>query len=784
MRTRRRLGALLSAALLVGALPSGAAAAAPVAVDDPGPPCDNATSGGSFPIPEDWKGGSPAGFEGYFVFLDGLGCGLLENDTDADGDPLEFATIGEAMNGEVLQVDATSLAYDPDPDFSTPEGDWVSDTITYTATDGTDVSNEATLRIWVAPINDPPTFASGGDVTVAEDSGAYSDVWATTVRPGPDNESDQEVTFVVTDVDDDGLGLFAVDPTIAADGTLTFEPAPDAVGLAEVTVHLVDDGGLESYSGVSDEMVDPPDDTSDPVTFSIVVTGVDDPPVAVDDAATLAEDDPAQAIDVLANDTDADGGSPVVTGVGEATKGTAAVGADGQDVVYTPDADATGSDSFTYTVTGGSSATVDVTITPVPDDPVADDETLTIAEDGAAIAVPVLTGDTDPDGDALTIAAKTNGAKGTVSITGGGTGLTYRPNANLSGADTFTYTVSDGTGRTDTGTVSVTIAAVNDKPNAVNDTATVPAGAPATHIPVRANDQDVDGDALTIVSATNGAKGTVAITNAGTRVTYQPAAGAAGTDTFTYTISDGHGGTDPATVLVTILADTDPPAVGGLTVSLQPQVLTSGGTPPVTVDLAWSGSDGGRPRRGWYEPGEPPTFQLQLSVDGAAYGTVPLDSPVATAARVPLSLEEEHRLRLRALDAAGNASPYQSFPPLTPSLVQQTAAGISYTGGWSTSTNASMSGGSGRHTSSGTARATFTFTGRAVGWITTWTATSGRVEVWVDGVKAATLDPNVQTNQFRQVAFTSTWTTTDEHVVEIRPLGDGRVDVDGFVVLR
>ena len=141
--------------------------------------------GGSFPIPEDWKGGSPAGFESYFPFIGGLTCSPLTNDTDADDDPLTIASVTDGPHGHVIIIDPTSVAYAPDPDWSTPQGDWDSDTFTYTATDGTTESNTATMHIWLAPINDPPTFTPGPTVTVGEDSGPYSGAWATAYQPGP-----------------------------------------------------------------------------------------------------------------------------------------------------------------------------------------------------------------------------------------------------------------------------------------------------------------------------------------------------------------------------------------------------------------------------------------------------------------------------------------------------------------------------------------------------------------------------------------------------------------------
>ena len=102
-------------------------------------------------------------------------------------------------------------------------------------------------------------------------------------------------------------------------------------------------------------------------------------------------------------------------------------------------------------------------------------------EDSGANPIDVLANDTDPDaGDTLTITAVTQGANGAVAITGGGTGLTYTPNAGYVGTDTFTYTIADGNGGTDTATVTVTVTNVNDAPVAVDDTATVAEDSGAT----------------------------------------------------------------------------------------------------------------------------------------------------------------------------------------------------------------------------------------------------------------------------------------------------------------
>src|SRR5262249_58410298 len=124
----------------------------------------------------------------------------------------------------------------------------------------------------------------------------------------------------------------------------------------------------------------------------------------------------------------------------------------------------------TTTLKGGSSATVTMAVTCLDDGPVAVDDSATMVEDAAATAIDVLANDTDIDGGPKTITAKTNGAHGTVVITGGGSGLTYQPAANYCGPDSFTYTLNGGS----TATVTVTVTCVNDAPTAADKAASTP----------------------------------------------------------------------------------------------------------------------------------------------------------------------------------------------------------------------------------------------------------------------------------------------------------------------
>jgi len=179
--------------------------------------------------------------------------------------------------------------------------------------------------------------------------------------------------------------------------------------------------------------------------------------------------------------------------------------------------------------------------------PVAGADTLTTDEDTAA-DVDVLTNDTDADLDQLTVTAVTDPAHGTASINAGGS-LHYVPDADFFGSDAFTYTIADGNGGTAVGTVGVTVDPVNDQPIAVNDSAST-AYQTSVEVAVLANDSDVDGDGLTITQASTPGAGSAVVD--GSLVRYTPNAGFTGFDAFTYTVSDGAGGSASATVTVSV----------------------------------------------------------------------------------------------------------------------------------------------------------------------------------------------------------------------------------------
>ena len=277
-------------------------------------------------------------------------------------------------------------------------------------------------------------------------------------------------------------------------------------------------------------------------------------PDAVDDSATVDEDN-AVAISVLDNDSDPEDDPLTVTSFTQPGNGT--VTNSNNVLTYTPDADFNGSNSFTYTISDGNgnsdTATVSITVNSVNDGPDAVDDSASVDE-GESVAINVLNNDTDPEDDSLNVTGFTQGADGTVTIANNV--LTYAANAGFNGTDSFTYTISDGNGGTDTATVSVTVDEVNDPPSAVNDTATVDEDN-SIAIFVLDNDTDPEDDPLTVTSFAQPSNGTV--TNNNNVLTYTPDADFNGSDSFTYTIGDGNGNSDSATVSITVNSVNDNP---------------------------------------------------------------------------------------------------------------------------------------------------------------------------------------------------------------------------------
>ena len=186
--------------------------------------------------------------------------------------------------------------------------------------------------------------------------------------------------------------------------------------------------------------------------------------------------------------------------------------------------------------------------------PTANNDTATLDKDGV-INIAVLQNDTDADSnlDPATLAIVQQPISGTVTISGTTGVLVYTPNANVAGTDSFTYRICDTENACATAIVTLIIIAKNDPPVAVNDSATVVQDSTNNVIPVLTNDSDQEKDALSLQSVSTPNQGGAAAIQSNT-IIYTPAAGFVGTEKFTYTISDGHGGAATAEVTVTVSA--------------------------------------------------------------------------------------------------------------------------------------------------------------------------------------------------------------------------------------
>ncbi|EFH4099785.1 tandem-95 repeat protein [Escherichia coli] len=293
-------------------------------------------------------------------------------------------------------------------------------------------------------------------------------------------------------------------------------------------------------------------------SISMSITAVAD---AVSDTAATHSGE-AKTIDVLGNDSFSNS-DKAITAVTQGVYGSVVI--DNGKVIYTPNTTSyVGSDTFTYTVTsGGVTETATVTIQMNNAAPVTQGENVSTPEDTtltSSAAQNLLLNDSDPDGDTLSILNYSVSGVGTVftagqtaDLTGYGKltinadgSYTFVPVADWNGTvPTVTYRVVDGrTNGATTAQLKITVTPVKD---AFDDSLTTHAGTPVT-IDVFANDKFSNGDKA-ITGKTNGAYGTVSISNG--QVIYTPTSGYVGTDTFTYTVTSG-GKTETATVTVDV----------------------------------------------------------------------------------------------------------------------------------------------------------------------------------------------------------------------------------------
>ena len=441
---------------------------------------------------------------------------------------------GPAHGALTLNSDG-DLIYTPDTGYTG------LDTFTYVVDDGIATSNGATVTITVIATNEPPT---------AQDN-SYStneDVPLVVAAPGVlANDTDPDanpLTAVV--VAGPGHGSVTLNPN----GGFTYTPAANYNGPDSFTYRAND---ASANSNVA--------------TVSLTVNAVNDAPAAAGDAFNANEDTTlsVSAPGVLANDADTVEGSAVTaTLVAGPAHGTLTLNSNGS-FIYVPAANYNGSDSFTYRASDGDAvsaiATAVITIAPIPDAPVAENDSYATTEDTTLVMFgpAVLGNDADVDGNPLTAILVSGPSHGALTLNGNG-GFTYTPDVNYSGPDSFTYKANDGAGDSNVATVEITVNGVNDVPVAGNNTYSTPedvtlvVGVPG----VLGNDSDGDGNPLSVIVVSFPTHGTL-LMDADGEFTYTPAANYNGPDSFTYRANDGTVNSNLATVTITVSSVNDPP---------------------------------------------------------------------------------------------------------------------------------------------------------------------------------------------------------------------------------
>ncbi|MGE2832750.1 Ig-like domain-containing protein [Mycobacterium sp. SMC-4] len=450
---------------------------------------------------------------------------VLTNDRDADGNPLTATVVTGPANGTLTFNADGTFTYTPTANYNG------TDTFTYEVSDGTTTSSVATVSITINPVNDAPV-AGNDSFTTDEDTELTGNVLT--------NDRDAEgKPLTATLVTGPAHGTL----TLNADGSFEYNPHANYSG-TDVFTYTISDGTLTSHVAI----------------VSIAVTAVNDAPVAVGDSYTIKEDTPLTG-NVLTNDTDVDGNTLTAILVDDPANGTVTFGKDGT-FTYTPNANHHGTDTFTYTVSDGTNtsalATVTITIDPVNNAPTAVGDSFTTNED-TALTGNVLTNDSDVDRDPLTATLVTGPAHGTLTLNANGT-FTYTPTANHNGTDSFSYAAGDGV-TSSVATVTIAVNPVNDAPVATGDTVTTTQNTTVI-VDVRTNDTDVDNPKANLKATvrTQPKNGTVALNADGT-FTYTPKLDFTGTDSFTYTVSDGTATSNIATVSITVVDNIAPRAV-------------------------------------------------------------------------------------------------------------------------------------------------------------------------------------------------------------------------------
>ncbi|NTS75633.1 tandem-95 repeat protein [Catenovulum sp. SM1970] len=496
---------------------------------------------------------------------------ILSNDSDPENDTLSITQINGSditftNNSFSFNVTGGTVTLKSNGDYTFAhdgsEPPLVDASFTYTVSDGNGGVDTATVTLDVTALNDDPV-ANNDSVTTDEDTAI--DINVSTLL---NNDTDTDGgTLTVTGVSSPSNGTVVLN-----NGVVTFTPAENFNGVASFDYSVSDGNG-----------------GADTATVTVNVTAVNDKPDAVNDTLIFNEGGSISG-NLLSNDRDPENETLTITQINGSnitftngsysfniTDGSVTLKSNGDYTITHDGSEPAGQELiFTYTVSDGNggvdTANVLWDVTPVNDDPVANNDAVTTDEDTAIDinASTLLSNDFDSEDDTLTVTGVSNPSNGTVVLNNGV--VTFTPAENFNGVASFDYSISDGNGGVNTATVTVNVTAVNDKPDAVDDTITVNEGASVSGN-ILSNDSDLENDALSItqingsdITFTNNSYsfnvtgGTVTLQSNGDYTFAHDGSEPPLVDaSFTYTVSDGNGGVDTATVTLDVAVLNDDP---------------------------------------------------------------------------------------------------------------------------------------------------------------------------------------------------------------------------------
>jgi large repetitive protein len=686
----------------------------------------------------------------------GIDLGPSTADVETSDANLTYAIAVGPAHG-ALTGSGPNRTYTPNLDYSG------SDTFTFSVTDrgdpdncgepianvctATTTSSTKTITITINAVNDAPVAVADAYATNEDTTLDVSGERGNVLDNDTDVDNSTRTAVLVTDVSD---GVLAFNEN----GTFTYTPDLNFNGTDSFT-YKANDGSVGSNI----------------VTVTITVNPVQEAPVAVADTFSTNEDTTLTEGNVLTNDTDVEDNDLTAVLVTDVGHGTLVLDPDGT-FSYAPNLNVNGTDSFTYKANdgtaNGNTVAVTITVHPVNDAPVAIANAFTTNEDTAATGN-VLINDTDIDLDTLTAVLVTDVANGNLTLNGDGS-FSYVPTANFNGSDGFTYKANDGSLDSNIVAVTITITAVNDAPIAVTDAGTLAEGGLVHSFNVLGNDTDVEEDTLSLTATSvSSATGTVAMV--GGEVAFTPAHLFSGNAAIAYTISDGHAGTDTGVLNVTVVPDAVAPVVSSLNVTLGAGAIVA----KAPIRVSWAATDVGVGVA---------RYEVQLSKDGGAFAA--FYTGTATTRTALFNPSHWLQFRVRAVDAAGNASAYLTVGRRSALIVQSRGTGVIYRPGpWTYVKSSSGSGQGYRYSSRRGASVSYTFTGREVVWVAPKNSRSGLANVYIDGVRVATVNLRSATNRNGQQVFKKVFSASGRHTIKVVVAVSGRrVNLDAFVVLK